>query len=86
MRFYLDWAIQDSEQRGSYPYFLDQSALVMARQHLWQRSQPRLLAFERMDINTGMFGSYQPNDFRFFSFYSGFDMASLPDQAGKTQS
>ncbi|WP_130470853.1 tetratricopeptide repeat protein, partial [Candidatus Magnetaquicoccus inordinatus] len=86
MRHYLEWAIQDAEQRGSYPYFLDQSALVMARQHLWQMSEPKIAAFERMDINTGMFGSYQPNDFRFFSFYSGFDMSSLPDGEGKTHS
>ncbi|MBF0185528.1 MAG: tetratricopeptide repeat protein [Magnetococcales bacterium] len=83
LHHYLDWAIQDAEQRGSYPYFLDQSALVMARQYLWQMSQPKLIPFERMDINTGMFGSYQPNDFRFFSFYSGFDIDSLPNQQGK---
>ncbi|MEO5364483.1 MAG: hypothetical protein H7838_12785, partial [Magnetococcus sp. DMHC-8] len=78
-RYYLGWALQNAEHRGAYAYFLDQCALLMARHHLLWMGQPRLDRFAKLDINTGMYGAYEENPFRFFSFYSGFDMASLPE-------
>ncbi|MBF0161668.1 MAG: tetratricopeptide repeat protein [Magnetococcales bacterium] len=78
-RYYMNLALQNAEAKGSYAYFLDQNALLMARHHLqWMIKQPRVGYFDPLDVNVGMFKSYQENPFRFLSFYTGFDMDSLP--------
>ncbi|MEO5338915.1 MAG: tetratricopeptide repeat protein [Magnetococcus sp. MYC-9] len=79
-RHYMSWALQNAEQKGHYAYFLDQNALLMARHHLqWMGHKARIGYFDQLDVNVGMFKSYQANPFRFLSFYTGFDMDSLPD-------
>ncbi|MBF0461441.1 MAG: tetratricopeptide repeat protein [Magnetococcales bacterium] len=78
-RYYMDLVLRDAERKGHYAYFLDQSALLMARHHLQWMTQPRLGTFDLLDVNTAMIGSYQKNPLRFLSFYTGFDMASLPE-------
>lgn len=79
LRHYLGGALQRAEEKGACAYFLDQNALLMARHHLAWVTTPQIGYFEELDINVGMFQAYQRNPFRFFSFYTGFDMASLPD-------
>ncbi|MBF0584316.1 MAG: tetratricopeptide repeat protein, partial [Magnetococcales bacterium] len=83
-RYYMEWALQNAESKGSYGYFLDQNALLMARHHLLWTTKPHLGCFDTFDINVGMFKSYEENPFLFFSFYTGFDMESLPD-SGREQ-
>ncbi|MEO5351701.1 MAG: tetratricopeptide repeat protein [Magnetococcus sp. XQGC-1] len=78
-RYYMAWALRDAEKRGHYAYFLDQVALLMARHHLEWMKKPGIGYFDQWDVNVGMFKSFQENPFRFFSFYTGFDMESLPD-------
>lgn len=79
-RYYMELALQNAEKRGSYAYFLDQNALLMARHHLlWTSQEPRIGYFDPLDMNVSMFQSFQKNPFLFFTFYSGFDMKSLPD-------
>ncbi len=81
-RYYMDRVLRDAERKGHYAYFLDQNALLMARHHLLWRGKPHLGTFDPLDINVGMFKAYQKNPLRFLSFYSGFDMDSLPEAEG----
>ena len=78
LRHYLNLALQQAEKEGVGAYFLDQIALLMARQHLSKLTTATVDHFGQFDINLAMYEEYKITPFRFFSLYSNFDMDSLP--------
>jgi FkbM family methyltransferase len=63
--------------------WIDQLGLLLARHHLWARSDAKIGYFDtNSDINNVMYPSYQQNPFRFLSLYHGFDTSSLEGALG----
>ena len=75
LRAYLEWSLAGPEVTR----WIDQVALVLARQHLQaQVPSARLGYFDTSsDINNVMYTAYQEHPFRFLSLFHGFDTSSL---------
>ena len=78
LRHYLNTALHHVENTGFGAAFLDQGGLLMAYHHVLQVANPNIGYFELYDINSGMYHAFEETPFRFFSFYTGFDIKTLP--------